>query len=596
MISMEFSKMAIYSLQQKPSLARTLRQLVVLMLMFLLTACSSYPLDDLNPFNSTALDEINLFDSTAFDKLNPFKEGENESDRGNVGFVKGFLGGVVVDEPRASIVGREILSSGGSVADVAVGVALTLAVTQPSSASLGGGGVCVIYDNKTNSVETLDFLPGVPNKKKSDANSLTAIPGTIRGLAMLHSRYGRLKWSQLVAPAENLARFGNPVSRAFATDLRKLPLIAWKNPEFRRIFTQGKGGELIQEGDVFSQLDLSATLGRIRVRGAGDFYTGLLGRDFTKAVEQAGGKLSLDDLRNYMPLWRPTLQVPFTNDTTFHFPITSGPSGVLAAQMTKILIKYDNWEKLSSLDRIHLMAEISKSTNFYRAKWQLDDGKLSVPAPSLVSEDVIKRLFSSYQASRHTPIDSGKKTFLPPSPGTGVSFVAVDREGSAISCGLTLNKLFGSGKVANGTGVLLSARSGLKGAGPDSLAGVLLINSVHNIFYFAASASGGPVSPSALVQVTASTLLEGEKGGLQHAIKEKRAHNGFESDLTYIEKGLASNVVEGLTVRGHQLSSEPSLGLVNSIFCSSGIPNDRDGLLCVQRSDPRGFGLSSGSR
>jgi gamma-glutamyltranspeptidase/glutathione hydrolase len=576
--------MANYYLKKKSSLARTLRQLVVLLSMLFLMACSSDPLGDLNPFNSTALDE-----------LNPFKEREDETDRGKIGFVRGFLGGVVVDEPRASIVGRDILSSGGSAADVAVAVALTLAVTQPSSASLGGGGACVVYDSKTNSVETLDFLPRVPKREQSGANSLISVPGTIRGLAMLHSRYGKLKWSQLVSPAENLARFGNPVSRAFASDLKKLPLAAWKNPEFRRIFSLRKGGGLIQEGASLSQLDLSATLGRIRVRGAGDFYTGLLGRDFIKAVEQAGSRLSFNDLRSYMPEWRPTLQVPFEKNTTFHFPITSGLSGVLAAQMIKILIKYGNWENLSSLDRMHLMAGISKSINSYRTKWQLDDGTSSVPVSSLMSEDIIEQLFFSYQASQHIPKGSDKKTFHSPSPGTGVSFVTVDRNGSAVSCGLTLNKLFGSGKVANGMGVLLSARPELNGTGPESLAGVLLINSLHNIFYLAASASGGPVSPSALVQVIANTLLKGEKGTLKHAISEKRSHNGFESNLTYIEKGLGSKVIEGLTSKGHQLSPEQNLGLVNSIFCSSGIPNKRDGILCVQHSDPRGFGLSSGT-
>ena len=108
----------------KPSLARRLRQISALLALLLLMACSSNPLD----------------------KLNPFKAEDNESDRGTIGFVKGFFGGIAVDEPRAALVGRDILSSGGNAADVAVAVALTLAVTQPSSASLGGGGVCIVHD------------------------------------------------------------------------------------------------------------------------------------------------------------------------------------------------------------------------------------------------------------------------------------------------------------------------------------------------------------------------------------------------------------------------------------------------------------------
>ena len=605
MILMEHFQMANYSLKKKRSIAVTLRQLLVLIAMFSLIACSYESIEDLNPFNSDTLDNINPFNSdtldninpfnpTKLENLNPFKEKDEEDlIRRNIGFVRGFSGGVVVDEPRASIVGREILSSGGSAADVAVAVTLALSVTLPSSASLGGGGVCLIYDNKTNSVETLNFLPGDPKRKKSIDNSTIAIPGTIRGLAMLHSRYGRLKWSKLVAPAENLARFGNVVSRAFATKLRRLPLEAWKNPEFRRIFGQGKNGELIKEGDNFIQLDLSATLGRIRVRGAGEFYTGLLGRNFSKSVEKAGDGFTLSELRGYMPKWQSTLQVPFSMNTTFHFPITSGSSGVLVAQMIRMLIKYDNLVELNLSDKIHLMAEISNITNLYRNQWLRDDGAYSNPDSNLISDEVIEHLVSSSQTSRDAPVASSNKTFFPPFPGIGTSFVVVDREGSAVSCGLTLNNLFGSGKVAAGTGVLLSAPSGLKGRGTDTLSSVLLINSFSKKFYFAGSASGGSIAPSVLAQVIAGTLLEGEKGNLMHAIKASRVYKGSESELTYIEQGLASDVVEGLTKRGRQLSFEPSLGLVNSIFCSTGLPEKEDGALCTQHSDPRGFGLSS---
>ena len=581
-----------YYLQQKRSIDCTLRQLLALIAIFSLTACSYDTLEDLNPFNETTLEDLNPFNETTLEDLNPFKQKEKFKQK-DIGLVRGFLGGVVVDEPRASIVGRDILSYGGSAADAAVAIALTLAVTQPSSASIGGGGVCLVYDNNTNIVETLDFLSRSPDLNRSQIQSSSAIPGTIRGLAMLHSKYGRLKWSQLVSPAEKLARFGNPVSRAFATDLRKLPLEAWKNSEFRRIFGQGRNKELIKEGDTFSQLDLSTTLGQIRTRGAGEFYTGLLGRNFSSSVEKVGGGFTLSDLRSYMPKWRSTLQVPFSINTTFHFPVTSSPSGILAAQMIKMLINYDNWEKLSVLERSHIMAEISKITSLYSTNWLRDDEAFSNPALNLISDDVVEHLVSSIEASRNTSVASSKKSFFSPSPGTGTSFVVVDRNGSAVSCGLTLNNLFGSGKVAAGTGVLLSAPSGLKSRVFNNIAGVLLINSLHNKFYFAASASGGLIAPSVLVQVAAGTLLKGEKGTLQQAIMDKRVHQSKESELTFIEQGLPSNITKALTNRGHQLMFEPSLGLVNSIFCSTGLP-DKEGPLCTQHSDPRGFGLSSG--
>jgi len=223
------------------------------------------------------------------------------------------------------------------------------------------------------------------------------------------------------------------------------------------------------------------------------------------------------------------------------------------------------------------------------------DGGTSVQAAYLVSEDTAERLFAGFQPDRHTPQADGGRSFAPPAPGTGTSFVAVDREGSAVACGLTLNNLFGTGRIAPDTGVVLSALPGPGGRGPDSLAAVLLINSVHNVFYFAAAASGGPVSPSALVQVTAGTLLAGEGESLVQAIGARRAHNGGDSGQIHFEQGLDAAVVDGLTKRGHRLSPAPGLGLVNAVFCSYGIPN-KEAMFCLQQSDPRGFGLSSSAQ
>jgi len=237
------------------------------------------------------------------------------------------------------------------------------------------------------------------------------------------------------------------------------------------------------------------------------------------------------------------------------------------------------------------MADISTRVNSYRAQWLRVDGGFLVSSSSLISKDTAKRLVSSFQATHHTSVVRGKND-PPPSPGTGTSFVVVDREGSAISCGLTLNNLCGTGRVAAGTGVLLSALPGPNGRGPDSLALVLLINSLSNEFFLAAAASGGPVSPTALVQVIAGAAMEGAKGNLKKAIAARRTHNGGENNFTYFEQGLDSTLLEGLANRGHELSSEPSLGLVNAVFCTTGLPN-RAGALCVQRNDPRGFGLSS---
>ncbi len=566
------------------SLARGWRQMAPLLLAASLVACSSNPFDKIESIT---------------DSLNPFKAKENDANRGTIGFVEGFLGGVAVDEPRASLAGRDILSSGGSAADVAVAVSFALSVTLPSSASLGGGGVCVVHDAGSNTTESLDFLPAVPKRIPAGAVRPVAVPGTVRGLALLHAKYGRLPWSQLVSPAESLARFGNQVSRAFARDLDRIPPAMKAAPEILRILGQGRGGRLIREGDFFKQLGLSSVLGRIRAHGAGDFYTGLTGRQFAAAVAKAGGGLNLNDLRSYTPRWLPTLKFPYIKNTQFHFPMSAGPSGVLMAQMIGMLVENGDWEDASPAERKHLMAEISARAFSHRKRWLRNGSGTVVEPAKLVSEESIKSLIAGFREERHTSGDAGNGSpgappGTPPGNPTGTGFVVVDREGSAVACGLTLNNLFGVGRAASGMGIILAALPGPGGRGPDSLAPMLLNNNVHNVFFFGAAASGGPVASSALAGVAAGTLLGRPGESLEGALNAKRIHNNGDPDLTYYEQGMTPAVLEDLSKWGHRLSPTESMGLVNAIFCSTGIPSD-EVLSCETRADPRGFGLAAGA-
>ncbi|MEE9318194.1 MAG: gamma-glutamyltransferase [Rhodospirillales bacterium] len=574
---LNFKKMHLYPAIPGVSVKRSLvwgrRQIGPLCLVLALSACAGNPLKDLNLFKTEV----------------------DESLRGSVGFVQGFIGGVVADEPRATLIGRDILSSGGTAADAAVAVSFALSVTLPSSASLGGGGVCLIHDAETNTTETLDFLAGIPQRIPSTAIVPTAVPGFVRGLAALHSKYGRLKWTQLISPAETLARFGNQVSRAFATDLKQLPSTQIVDPEFFRILGKKNERRFIKEGEFLKQLDLSSVLGRLRARGAGDFHLGLMARQLVNAVTEAGGSLSLEDLRAYTPHWRPTLKIPYIKNTKFHFPISAGLSGALAGQMVGMLIEHDDWKDASPAERAHLMAEVSGRAYAARSRWLRKKGLSAVRPSRLVSQAHIKDLFAGYQAERHLRFGGGG-TMPATAPGnfTGTGFVIVDLHGSAVACSLTLNNLFGAGRIAPGMGILLAGLPGPLGRGPDSVSAVLLINDVHNLFHFGAAASGGNPATSAMAGVAAGTLFGRDEEDLERALRAKRLHNNGVPDITYYEQGLNGAITEDLSKRGHQLSPAPPMGLVNAIFCATGIPQKEE-MSCAIRQDPRGFGLGAGA-
>ena len=267
--------------------------------------------------------------------------GSDGPPEGQVGFIQENFGGVVSDEPRSALIGRNVLSAGGNAVDAAVATYFSMSVTYPGAATLGGGGICVVSQGGDDAVEAIDFRPSL----FVQGNRAVMIPGAVRGMFALHARYGRLKWEALLLPAERLARFGNPVSRAFARQIAGLPEAAFADAEFRQIFAPR--GKPLAEGEMLRQEALSATLAGIRLRGAGEFYEGVLAATLARELgNMAGIEVPTDAFRAYRPTWTKTEIVNVGNDD-LHFP--AGPEGARAA---------DVWRALS--EKTPLPADVSQ--------------------------------------------------------------------------------------------------------------------------------------------------------------------------------------------------------------------------------------------
>ena len=266
----------------------------------------------------------------------------------------------------------------------------------PSSASLGGGGTCVVFDHKTGVTEALEFLARPPRHVDPKSSRPTAVPGNPRGFFALHAKYGVLRWERVVAPAENLARFGNQVSRAFAADLTAVEAALAREPESRRIFGNVDGSGLVGEGDFFRQVDLAAVLSRIRSQGPGDFYEGALAATLVEATREAGGTLTLEDLRAYAPRWRKTVTVETGNEIV-HFAPPPTAGGLVAAQMWAALARDDYADDDDDpAIRAHGLAEVFMRTYADRGRWMADDGNVAGEAEDLVSGDHVRKLMSGF--------------------------------------------------------------------------------------------------------------------------------------------------------------------------------------------------------
>ncbi len=223
---------------------------------------------------------------------------------GNIGHIPGFAGAVAADEPRAALIGGDVLTSGGTAADAAVAMYFVLSVTMPHAVGIGGGGACVVHSNAKKTTETIDFMP------RPAASGKLAVPSAPRSLYAIHAKYGRLRWEAVLGHAENLARFGTQVSRALAIELAAAAPTISDNRDLVRLYTNG--ARTLQEGEKMTQPELAGLIGRLRNKGVGELYGGLLAREVEKASQ---GAVSLEDLRNIAPAWSTGARIQFGNET-----------------------------------------------------------------------------------------------------------------------------------------------------------------------------------------------------------------------------------------------------------------------------------------
>ena len=356
----------------------------------------------------------------------PFTGGATTgSQNGDPGFVKGFLGAVVADEPIAALAGREVLSAGGTAADAAVAVGFALAVSLPSRAGLGGGGACLVDDPRRDGPnkgvpEAVLFLPTAPANPGA-ADRPAAVPMLARGLYLLHSRYGNRRFESLIGPALAMARDGIPVSRTLARDLSVVagPLSA--DPGARAVFF--RNGAPLSEGQRFIQPGLAATLVQMQRAGVGDLYQGYLAHILVDEAQMAGAGLTVGDLYGALGRFAPPLDATDGAATVAFLPPPA--DGGLAAAAAFAALRQDP----------NAVAAAGVRGLAAAARWR--QGGVS-PQAVLAS------------AATLPPAN------LPALPASA-SFGAMDRKGNAVVCAVTMNNLFGTGRVAPGTGILLAA-------------------------------------------------------------------------------------------------------------------------------------------
>ncbi|MHB8455562.1 MAG: gamma-glutamyltransferase [Acidiferrobacterales bacterium] len=482
--------------------------------------------------------------------------------------------------PLATAAGAEILKEGGNAFDAAVAIAAALAVVEPYSSGLGGGGFWLLH-RASDGFETmvdgreraplaasanmyLDRHGDVVARLSLDGPLAAAIPGTPAALVHIARKYGRLPLARSLAPAIRLATEGFAVTPRYQTMARLRAPVLLESPAAARVFLDRDAPPV--PGTIIRQPDLAATLELLAHDGRAGFYAGAVADRLVRAVREAGGIWSQRDLSEYRVTERQPLQGRYRGVRVTSAPLPSS-GGIVLIEMLNILSHY-NLDHMDRIQRDHTIIEAMRLAYRDRARYLGD--------PDFVHVDTRRLLSSDYAAdlSRKIGARAGVSTPGPMAPAGlhTTHFSVIDKEGNRVAATLTLNTLFGSGFMPPGTGVVLNNEMddfvakpgvpntyGLVGTSANAIApGKRPLSSMTPTFLETPDAVvvlGTPGGSRIISMVLLATLEVAEhRGSVKDWVALKRFHHQYLPDQVEYEPGaFSASEIHGLEDMGYKL-------------------------------------------
>ncbi|BDG72116.1 gamma-glutamyltransferase family protein [Roseomonas fluvialis] len=485
--------------------------------------------------------------------------------------IMGRRGAVATNHPVATQAGLDVLRAGGSAADAAVAISLTLGVVEPHMSGLGGDGFYHHWSAKTGRAETFagtGQAPAAATVARYRAEGGVAnrgplsiqTPGKLAGLAALHAAHGAKTWGALFGAAVESAREGFAATHALRHFIGENRKIIEADATSRAIWLPG--GAVPAVGTIIAQPALAATLQRLASAGAAAFFGGDVARDLAADCVDVGALVAAGDLAAVAPLLAPPIGITWRG---FEVRQTPAPSmGFALLQMLRIIEAEDlgalGW---GSPTLIHLMVEAKKRAFLDR------EAEAGRDAPDFAA------LLSDARRNAHAAAIGARAAHLPVramAEADTTYFCVVDGDGNAVSAIQSINGAFGSGVTGARTGILLNNRMSywhLDDGHANQLAPGRRVRHTMNApmvmkdgkpwMVFGTPGADNQVQVNFQVLVSCAVFgfdpqqaLEAPRWTSSQPGQESNYPHGGEDVLT-IERGFGEAAIAGLRERGHQV-------------------------------------------
>ncbi|XP_024922531.3 glutathione hydrolase 3 isoform X1 [Ziziphus jujuba] len=398
---------------------------------------------------------------------NAYNHGIKASDDENI--VNSEEGVVAADDGRCSEIGASFLRQGGHAVDAAVATALCLGVVNPMASGIGGGAFMIVRSSSNSKTEAFDSRETAPSaasenmyadnpKAKLEGALSMGVPGEIAGLHEAWLKYGRLEWRDLFQPAIKLAKDGFVVAPYLGQYLMEESEMILNDPGLRQVYAPKE--KLMQVGEICYNVELGHSLEEVAELGPKAFYNGTVGEKLVKDVKEAGGILTMEDLRNYRVNVTDAMAADVMGYTIYGMPPPS--SGTLGLSLVmNILDSYGNHDAAKGSLGLHRLIEAMK--HMFSVRMNLGDPDF-VNVNTFVSDMLSPGLAKQI---REKILDN---TTFPPEyymyrwsqlrdHGTS-HFCIVDTDRNAVSMTTTINYPFGGGVLSPSTGIVLNNEMG----------------------------------------------------------------------------------------------------------------------------------------